>query len=104
MRGEITTVFASATVVDICLISIWAGIAEELLFRGVLQTRWGLIPTSILFGVLHFATPAYALLATVVGLYIGLLHHFFRSLLIPIQLHALYDFAALLYLRYVVHQ
>jgi CAAX protease family protein len=104
MRGEITTVFASATVVDICLISIWAGMAEELLFRGVIQARWGLFPASILFGVLHFVTPAYALLATVVGLYIGLLHQFFQSLLIPIQLHALYDCAALLYLRYRVQR
>jgi hypothetical protein len=104
MRGEIKAAFASTTVADICLISLWAGIAEELLFRGVIQTRWGLIPASILFGLLHFVTPAYALLATVVGFYIGLLHHFFQGLLIPIQLHALYDFAALLYLRYVVQQ
>jgi membrane protease YdiL (CAAX protease family) len=103
MRGEITAAFASTTVVDIFLISLWAGLAEELLFRGVIQARWGLLPASILFGVLHFVTPAYALLAAVVGLYIGLLHHFFQSLLIPIQLHAIYDFGALLYLRYVVH-
>jgi membrane protease YdiL (CAAX protease family) len=102
MRGEIKAVFASTTVVDICLISLWAGLAEELLFRGVIQARWGLLPASILFGVLHFVTPAYALLAMVIGFYIGLVHHFFQSLLIPIQLHAIYDFGALLYLRYVV--
>ncbi len=89
---EIKAVFASTTVVDICLISIW----------GVIQARWGLLPASILFGVLHFVTPAYALLAMVIGFYIGLLHHFFQSLLIPIQLHAIYDFGALIYLRYVV--
>ncbi len=102
MRGEIKAVFASTTLVDICLISLWAGLAEELLFRGVIQARWGLLPASILFGVLHFVTPAYALLAMVIGFYIGLLHHFFQSLLIPIQLHAIYDFGALIYLRYVV--
>ena len=73
-----------------------------MLFRGVIQARWGLFAASILFGVLHFVTPAYALMAMAVGFYIGLLHHFFQSLLIPIQLHALYDFSALLYLRYVV--
>jgi membrane protease YdiL (CAAX protease family) len=102
MRGEIKAAFASTTVVDICLISLWAGIAEELLFRGVIQARWGLFAASILFGILHFVTPGYALMAMVVGFYIGLLHHFFQSLLIPIQLHTLYDFGALLYLRYVV--
>jgi len=101
---EIKAVFASTTVVDICLISLWAGLAEELLFRGVIQARWGLLPASILFGVLHFVTPAYALVAFVIGIYIGLVHHFFQSLLIPIQLHAIYDFGALIYLRYVVRE
>jgi membrane protease YdiL (CAAX protease family) len=104
VRGEIKAVFASATMLDICLISLWAGLAEELLFRGVIQARWGLIAASVLFGVLHFVTPAYALLAMVIGFYIGLVYHFFQSLLIPIQLHAIYDFGALLYLRYVVRE
>ena len=104
VRGEIKAVFASTTVVDICLISLWAGLAEELLFRGVIQARWGLVAASILFGLLHFVTPAYALLATVVGFYIGLLYHLFQSLLIPIQLHAIYDFGALIYLRYFVRE
>lgn len=104
MRGEIKAIFASATLVDICLISLWAGLAEELLFRGVIQAKWGLLAASILFGLLHCVTPAYALLAMVIGLYIGLLHHFFQSLLIPIQLHSIYDFGALIYLRYVVRE
>lgn len=104
VRKDIKAVFASTTVVDICLISLWAGLAEELLFRGVIQARWGLLAASILFGVLHFVTPVYALLAMVIGFYIGLVYHFFQSLLIPIQLHAIYDFGALIYLRYVVRE
>ncbi len=104
VREEIKAVFASATMLDICLISLWAGLAEELLFRGVIQARWGLVAASVLFGVLHFVTPAYALLAMVIGFYIGLVYHFFQSPLIPIQLHAIYDFGALLYLRYVVRE
>jgi CAAX protease family protein len=104
VKGEIQTVFASATMLDICLISLLAGLAEELLFRGVIQARWGLVAASVLFGVLHFVTPAYALLAMVIGFYIGLVYYFFQSLLIPIQLHAIYDFGALLYLRYVVRE
>ena len=104
MRGEIKAVFASTTVIDICLISLWAGLAEEVLFRGVLQAKWGILAASILFGVLHFVTPAYALVAFVIGIYIGLVHHFFQSLLIPIQLHAIYDFGALIYLRYAVRE
>ncbi len=102
VRGEIKALFAQTPLIDICLISLWAGLAEELLFRGVIQAKGGLIVASILFGLLHAVTPAYALLATVLGFYIGLLYHFFQSLLIPIQLHCIYDFGALIYLKYCV--
>ena len=100
ITGDIRVLFASTTFIDICLISIVAGVAEELLFRGVIQAKWGIIAASILFGLLHSVTPAYILLATVIGFYIGLLYHMFQSLLIPIQLHCIYDFGALIYLRY----
>jgi hypothetical protein len=104
ITGDIRTLFASAAFIDICLISIMAGLAEELLFRGVIQAKWGIIAASILFGLLHSITPAYILLATVIGFYIGLLYYIFQSLLIPIQLHCIYDFGALLYLRYRVKE
>ena len=104
ITGDIRALFASTTVVDICLISLLAGLAEELLFRGVIQAKWGILVASILFGLLHTITPAYILLATVIGFYIGLLYHVFQSLLIPIQLHCIYDFGALIYLRYFVRE
>jgi membrane protease YdiL (CAAX protease family) len=104
ITGDIRALFASATFIDICLISLMAGLAEELLFRGVIQAKWGIIAASILFGLLHAVTPAYVILATVVGFYIGLLYHVFQGLLIPIQLHCIYDFGALIYLRYFVKE
>jgi membrane protease YdiL (CAAX protease family) len=104
ITGDIRTLFASTSFVDICLISSVAGLAEELLFRGVIQAKWGIIAASILFGLLHSVTPAYILLTTVIGFYIGLLYHIFQSLLIPIQLHCIYDFGALIYLRYRVKE
>jgi membrane protease YdiL (CAAX protease family) len=104
ITGDIRTLFASTTFIDICLISIVAGLAEELLFRGVIQAKWGILAASILFGLLHSVTPAYILLATLIGFYIGLLYHVFQSLLIPIQLHCIYDFGALIYLRYCVKE
>jgi membrane protease YdiL (CAAX protease family) len=104
ITGDIRFLFASATWIDICLISLMAGLAEELLFRGIIQAKWGIIAASILFGVLHGVTPAYVILATVIGFYIGLLYHVSQSLLIPIQLHCIYDFGALIYLRYFVKE
>ena len=81
-----------------------AGLAEELLFRGVIQAKWGILAASILFGLLHSVTPAYILFAISIGFYIGLLYHVFQSLFIPIQLHCIYDFGALVYLRYFVKE
>lgn len=104
ITGDIRALFASATLVDIFLISLLAGLAEELLFRGVIQAKWGILAASILFGLLHSVTPAYILLATLIGFYIGLLYHVFQGLLIPIQLHCIYDFGALIYLRYFVKE
>jgi hypothetical protein len=100
IKGEIRPLFASLTMIDIALISIGAGCAEELLFRGVIQARAGIIAASILFGCMHWVTPAYAIVATLIGFYIGLLYHVFQGLLIPIELHCIYDFGALIYLKY----
>ncbi|MCE5301201.1 MAG: CPBP family intramembrane metalloprotease [Spirochaetia bacterium] len=38
---------------DIIIISVTAGICEEILFRGVLQTMWGIRITSFVFILLH---------------------------------------------------
>lgn len=93
-------VFSQARILDLVVISLIAGIAEEALFRGVIQTQLGILPASILFGLAHLITPAYAVIATIMGVYIGILFQVFDSLLIPIQLHFIYDLLALLYLRY----
>ena len=93
-------VFSQARILDLVAISLVAGIAEEILFRGLIQTQLGILPASILFGLAHLITPAYAVIATIMGFYIGFIFQVFDSLLIPIQLHFIYDLFALLYLRY----
>jgi uncharacterized protein len=102
--------FARCTLIQLALISIVAGFGEEFLFRGVLQpvliAWWGIIPgllgASIVFGLLHAVTAAYALLATVVGAYLGWLALATDNLLGPIIAHSLYDFLALVYLIHAV--
>ena len=89
---------------DLLVLAAIAGLAEELLFRGVLQpwieTHWGrnagLIGSNLIFGLAHAVTPLYALLAALVGLYLGLALDYGgeRNLLTPTLIHALYDFLA----------
>ena len=89
---------------DLFVLAAIAGISEEILFRGVVQP-WmessfgmavGLIGSNILFGLVHAVTPLYAVLATLVGIYLGLFLDYGgeRNLLTPIIIHGLYDFLA----------
>jgi membrane protease YdiL (CAAX protease family) len=99
---EIRVIFLHMRFNDIFVISILAGIAEEILFRGVIQVKFGIIIASILFGVMHMVTPAYLIITIFMGFYLGILFQLYGSILVPIQLHFIYDFGALVYLKYFV--
>lgn len=87
----------------IAIMAIGAGVSEELLFRGVLQT-WaaGFLPlaaaivlTNILFGALHARTVLYAMIAAFVGAYLGVVFEATENLLTAMVTHAAYDAVAL---------
>lgn len=91
---------------ELLALALVAGVGEELLFRGWMQS-WltptvgppvALVVTSIAFGLVHAVTPAYAVLATGIGLYLGGLQLLTGNLLAPVVVHALYDFVAFLVL------
>ena len=98
--------FDGCTLPQLAMISLLAGLGEELLFRGLLQP-WltekaglliGLVSSSALFGLLHAITLTYAVLAALIGAYFGWLLIETDNLLPPIVAHALYDFLVLAYL------
>jgi membrane protease YdiL (CAAX protease family) len=89
---------------DLLVLASIAGLSEELLFRGLIQpwieSSWGmnagLVGSNIIFGLAHAVTPLYAVLATLVGVYLSLSLDYGgnRNLLVPIVIHGLYDFLA----------
>ena len=101
----VIALFRDCTVFDLLLIGLLAGVGEEALFRGVLQPwfaqavgDWvGLILVSILFGLCHAISRVYVVMATIMGLYLGLLYLATDNVVVPIMVHAVYDFLALLY-------
>lgn len=100
---QLGALVAARSAAELALLAAIAGISEEVLFRGVVQVAvarvlaepGALLVTSVLFGLAHFATRAYAVLAAGMGLYLGALFLVQGSLLAPIITHALYDFVAL---------
>ena len=92
---------------QLLVVSVLAGVGEELLFRGAVQgglERWvgpwpALVIASLIFGLLHSVTWSYIILATFMGAYLGVLWNYSGNLLAPIVAHVGYDFVALLYLR-----
>lgn len=94
------------TLADLALISVLAGIGEELLFRGVLQdglVDWlglaaGVGLASLLFGLAHRVNTAYFELTAVMGIYLGAVRIACDSLSGVMLAHGLYDFIALVFL------
>jgi membrane protease YdiL (CAAX protease family) len=98
--------FPAASAGQLALVAALAGVGEELLFRGVLQTVliwWtppivGVIFASLIFGLAHALSKVYFLLATLIGLFLGALTWYFDDLVAPVVAHGVYDFVALVYL------
>jgi membrane protease YdiL (CAAX protease family) len=106
VEERVAPLFRGSGVAGLALLALLAGLAEEALFRGVLQPwlstrlpQWAaLVLASGVFGALHWITATYALLAGLAGAWFGLLLLLTDNLLPPIVAHAAYDLVALLVL------
>ena len=102
--------FRNCPTTEILVICLLAGLGEEMLFRGVVQQAvadwvggpagvWsGLAASAALFALVHRITNTYALLAGLIGLYLGWIWLLSGNLLVPITAHTAYDFVVLVYL------
>ena len=105
-REHITRLFSDASLLDLALVAGVAGLGEEVLFRGVIQTVLatyfgplaGVLIAAVLFGLVHSLSLAYVIGATLIGIYLGCLLLSFDNLLVPVITHGLYDFIVLVML------
>lgn len=106
VEHKLIPLFEGISAGGILLIALFAGVFEELLFRGVIQIGlegslglWpALLLTSLLFGLAHAMTRAYFVITTLMGLYLGALYIWSDHLLVPILAHFLYDWAVFTWL------
>lgn len=91
------------TPLRILLMSLGAGLGEELLFRGAIQGALylflpiaiSILLPSIIFGALHFYNIIYIVLATIIGIYFGIIFFVTNNIAVPIIAHTIYDIFAL---------
>ncbi len=97
--------FTPLSFAQITVISLAAGIGEELFFRWCLQGGFALmvhpiaalLMASIIFGVCHWVNAAYAVMATIMGIFLGVTMNYF-GITTAIVVHAVYDFLAIIYI------
>ena len=107
VESIVREMFASSHWLEIAMISLAAGVGEEILFRGALQpwiaslvNPWfALSVVSLLFGLAHAMSITYLVVATLIGFYLGWLAMEYDDLIAPIVAHALYDFVALVFVQ-----
>ena len=107
---RVAVLFEGSSTPGLVVVSAAAGIGEEAFFRGFLQTLvgerlgWivGLLLASIAFGLVHWVSPTYALLAGLSGLALGALYLISGNLLVPVVAHAVHDVIGLTALRRIL--
>jgi len=112
VKNQVAPLFSGLSVPAIVPISLLAGVGEELLCRWCIQGAlqiwlpepmgwlWALLIASALFGAFHWLNVHYAVYACFAGLYLGALWIWTGDLVVPVIVHAVYDFSALLLLKF----
>lgn len=101
---RVSGIFNGYSWLHLACVAALAGVGEELLFRGFLQTwlsnhfaiTWAILVASIIFGLLHYLSHAYFMSVTVMSIAFGVAYYITDSLLMVMVWHGVYDFIALL--------
>ena len=105
-KQHILPMIRGLTLSELAVVSICAGVGEELLFRGWLQmlitgspTEWtpwtitvGVLASSLAFGAVHWVSKLYVIVVFLLGLLFGIMLVATENLLVPIAAHAMFDF------------
>ncbi|WP_394579733.1 CPBP family intramembrane glutamic endopeptidase [Cytobacillus firmus] len=88
-------IFQNRHILHIAFIAAVVAISEELLFRGVIQTHFGLAISSLIFALVHYRYLFnWFLFVNIITLsfFIGYIYHISNNLLVTIVMHFLIDF------------
>ncbi|MFX3624744.1 MAG: lysostaphin resistance A-like protein [Ectobacillus sp.] len=95
-------IFRGMSISHLAFVTFVIGFAEELLFRGILQTHFGLAFASIVFALLHVRyvmKPFLFIFVLLISIAFGYLFHYTGNLFVTVFAHFLVDFIMGMYLR-----
>jgi membrane protease YdiL (CAAX protease family) len=109
-KNQLRSTLGPSTIPQLIILSLAAGVGEELLFRGLIQNAFlslyspttlaGALPAiicaSIAFGFAHPISKSYILVTTLIGLLFGFVYWHYKDLLACVLAHSLYDAALLI--------
>lgn len=96
-------IFQNRKVWQIALIALSVAISEEILFRGVIQTQFGLIIASLIFALVHHRYLFNLFLfgnVVVLSFFIGYIYSLTENLFVTIVMHFVIDFVLGVIYRY----
>lgn len=96
-------IFKNRSIGSIFILTIVIAISEELLFRGVLQSTFGLVFASVLFAIVHvryLKKPVLLLVIVLISFYFGILFKLTGNLLVTMTAHFVVDFLLGIIIRY----
>ncbi|NYE04845.1 hypothetical protein F4694_001594 [Bacillus niacini] len=96
-------IFKNRSVLHIAWIAALVAFSEELLFRGVIQTKVGLILASLIFAIIHFRYLFNWFLFSnivILSFFIGSVYEWSNNLALTMIMHFTIDFLLGLYIKY----
>jgi uncharacterized protein len=96
-------IFKNRSVIHIAWIAAFVALSEELLFRGVIQTKVGLILASLIFAIIHYRYLFNWFLFSnivIISFFIGFIYNWSDNLAVTILMHFTIDFLLGLYIKF----
>ncbi|NHC39064.1 CPBP family intramembrane metalloprotease [Bacillus sp. MM2020_1] len=96
-------IFKYRNIFHILFIALFVAFSEELLFRGIIQTKLGLILASIIFAIIHYRYLFNWFLfvnIVVLSFFIGLIFEWTDNLAVTIAMHFVIDFLLGVYIKF----
>jgi uncharacterized protein len=100
-------IFKNKSIFHIFVIAACVAFSEELLFRGIIQTKVGLIAASFIFAIIHYRYLFNWFLfvnIVVLSFFIGSIYAYTNNLAVTIVMHFVIDFLLGIYIKSCVKQ